>query len=191
MTAYDLHVAEADPARVVTVLPGSGYTAMAPLLWYARSALSDLGWTVRTLEWTARPSFGSAREAYAEILDGGDAPGEEALHIVVAKSLGTLAMPTAVHLGLPGVWLTPVLTSEQAPDVRDTAAELDEDHLLVGGTADPLWDGELADGSEADVLEVENADHSLEVPGDRAENLAILDEVVSAIEEFAGSFGEE
>jgi hypothetical protein len=38
---------------------------------------------------------------------------------------------------------------------------------------------------------VENADHSREVPTDRAENLAILDEVVAAIEEFAGSFGEE
>lgn len=191
VTAYDLHVTEADPARVVTVLPGSGYTAMGPLLWYARSALRDLGWTVRTLEWAARPSFGTARESYAEILDGRGAPGEDALHLVVAKSLGTLAMPMAVRLGLPGVWLTPVLTSEQAPDVRETAAELDEDHLLIGGTADPLWDGELADGSEADVLEVEDADHSLEVPGTRAENLAILDEVVSAIEEFAGSFGEE
>jgi hypothetical protein len=188
---YDLHVTENDPARVVTVLPGSGYTAMGPLLWYSRSVLRDLGWTVRTLEWTTKPSFSAAREAYAEILDGRDAPGGDALHILVAKSLGTLAMPMAVRLGLPGVWLTPVLTSEQAPDVRETAADLDEDHLLVGGTADPLWDGELADGSEADVLEVENADHSLEVPGDRAENLAILDEVVSAIEEFAGSFGEE
>jgi hypothetical protein len=172
------------------VLPGSGYTAMGPLLWYARAALSDQGWTVRTLTWTATPSCESARAAYAEVL-GDDAPGGDALHLVVAKSLGTLAMPLAVRLGLPGVWLTPVLTSEQAPDVRETAAELDENHLLVGGTADPLWDGELADGSEADVLEVENADHSLEVPHDRAENLAILDEVVTAIEEFAGSFGEE
>lgn len=191
MAAYDLHVTDADPARVVTVLPGSGYTAMAPLLWYTRSALGDLGWTVRTLEWTAGPSFASARTAYAEVLDGAGAPGEDALHLVVAKSLGTLAMPLAVRLGLPGVWLTPVLTSEQAPDVRETVAALDENHLLVGGTADPLWDGDLADSSDADILEVENADHSLEVPNDRAENLAILDEVVSAIEEFAGSFTEE
>ena len=191
MAAYDLHVDQADPARVVTVLPGSGYTAMAPLLWYARAALSGLGWTVRTLEWTTTPSFGSARAAYAEVLGDDDAPGDDALHLVVAKSLGTLAMPLAVRLGLPGVWLTPVLTSEQAPDVRETAADLDEYHLLIGGTADPLWDGDLADASEADVIEVENADHSLEVPDDRAENLAILDEVVSAIEDFAQSFGEE
>ncbi|MFD2795810.1 hypothetical protein ACFS27_19775 [Promicromonospora vindobonensis] len=191
MAAYDLHVHEADPARVVTVLPGSGYTAVAPLLWYTRAALRDLGWTVRTLEWTAPPSFSSARAAYAEVLGEDDAPDDDALHLVVAKSLGTLAMPLAVRLGLPGAWLTPVLTSEQAPDVRETAAELDENHLLVGGTADPLWDGDLADGSEADVIEVENADHSLEVPDDRTENLAILDEVVSAIEEFAQSFGEE
>lgn len=190
MSTYDLHVAQADPARVVTVLPGSGYTAMGPLLWYARAALRDLGWTVRTLEWTSAPSFDSARSVYAELL-GDDALDEDTLHLVVAKSLGTLAMPLAVRLGLPGVWLTPVLTSEQAPDVRDTAAELDENHLLIGGTADPLWDGDLADGSEADVVELENADHSLEVPNDRAENLAMLDEVVTAIEEFAGSFGDE
>jgi hypothetical protein len=188
--AYTLHVTEGDPARVATILPGSGYTAMAPLLWYARAALTDLGWTVRALEWTTKPSWDSARGAYEEILDGADAPDEDALHIVVAKSLGTLAMPLAVRLGLPGVWLTPVLTSEDATDVRETAADLDEDHLLVGGTADPLWDGDLADGSQADVVEVEDADHSLEVPNDRAENLAILNEVVSAIEEFAGSFSE-
>lgn len=190
MSSYDLHVTEADPERVVTVLPGGGYTAMAPLLWYARAALSDLGWTVRTLEWTTPPSFDSARVAYAELL-GDDAPDEDTLHLVVAKSLGTLAMPLAVRLGLPGVWLTPVLTSEKAPDVRETAAALDENHLLVGGTADPLWDSDLADGSEADVVELEGADHNLEVPNDRAENLSILDEVVTAIEEFAGSFGEE
>jgi hypothetical protein len=190
VSTYDLHVTSADPERVVTVLPGSGYTAVAPLLWYARAALSDQGWTVRTLEWTGTPSFESARDAYAQVL-GDDGPDEDPLHLVVAKSLGTLALPLAVRLGLPGVWLTPVLTSEQAPDVRETAADLDENHLLVGGTADPLWDGDLADGSEADVLEVENADHSLEVPGDRAENLAILDEVVTAIEDFAGSFADE
>ena len=190
MSIYTLRVVEGDPARVATILPGSGYTAMAPLLWYARAALTDQGWTVRAQEWTAEPSFDSARTAYEEILDGADAPDEDALHMVVAKSLGTLAMPLAVRLGLPGVWLTPVLTSEDASDVRETAADLDEDHLLIGGTADPLWDGDLADGSQADVVEVENADHSLEVPNDRAENLAILDEVISAIEEFAGSFGE-
>jgi len=190
VSAYELHVTDADPERVVTVLPGSGYTAVAPLLWYARSALGDQGWTVRTLTWTATPSFESARAAYAEVL-GEDPSVEDTMHLVLAKSLGTLAMPLAVRLGLPGVWLTPVLTSDQAPDVRETAAELDENHLLVGGTADPLWDGKLADGSEADVFEVENADHRLEVPYDRAENLAILDEVVSAIEDFTGSFGEE
>ncbi|MFC8799022.1 hypothetical protein ACFT2C_14905 [Promicromonospora sp. NPDC057138] len=190
MPAYTLHVAEGDPARVATILPGSGYTAMGPLLWYARAALSDQGWTVRTVEWTDTPTWDQARGAYEEILDGADAPDEDALHIVVAKSLGTLAMPLAVRLGLPGVWLTPVLTGEDAPEVRETAADLDEDHLLIGGTADDLWDGDLADGSQADVVEVEDADHSLEVPNDRAENLAILDEVISAIEEFAGSFGE-
>jgi hypothetical protein len=188
--AYTLDVADGDPARVATILPGSGYTAMGPLLWYARAALRDQGWTVRTLEWTAKPTWDEARSAYEQVLEGADAPDEDALHIVVAKSLGTLAMPLAVRLGLPGVWLTPVLTSEDAPDVRETASELDEDHLLIGGTADHLWDGDLVDGSEADVVEVEDADHSLEVPNDRAENLAILDEVISAIEEFAGSFGE-
>jgi hypothetical protein len=187
---YTLHVTDGDPARVATVLPGSGYTAMGPLLWYARAALRDLGWTVRTLEWTAEPTWDHARGAYEEILDGADAPDEDALHIVVAKSLGTLAMPLAARLGIPGVWLTPVLTSGEAPEMRETAAELDEDHLLIGGTADPLWDGDLVDGSEADVVEVEDADHCLEVPNDRAENLAILNEVISAIEEFAGSFSE-
>jgi len=189
VSGYALHATDGDPARVATILPGSGYTAMGPLLWFARAALCDQGWTVRVLEWTAKPTFDSARLAYARVLDGADAPDEGLPHLVVAKSLGTLAMPLAARLGLPGVWLTPLLTSEDAPEMRSAVAHLGGDHLLVGGSADPHWDGALAASSAADVLEVGNADHNLETPKDRAESLLILDEVAWEIEEFAGLFG--
>ncbi len=54
----------------------------------------------------------------------------------------------------------------------------------MGGTADPLWDGAVAAASGAQVLEVEGADHSLEVHDWRRSH-EILARVAAAVEEFA------
>jgi hypothetical protein len=50
--------------------------------------------------------------------------------------------------------------------------------LLIGGTADVSWDGELARQLSDDVLELEGADHGLA----RAEHLP---QIVAAVAEFA------
>ena len=51
--------------------------------------------------------------------------------------------------------------------------------LLVGGTADPSWDGALARELSDDVLELDGADHGLA----RVEHLP---PIVDAIEAFIG-----
>lgn len=63
---------------------------------------------------------------------------------MVAKSLGTLAMPVVNDLSLPGVWLTPNMT----------------DPALVAA----------------------GADHSLELPGDVPGPVALLCQVLVAVE---------
>ncbi|WP_125777135.1 alpha/beta hydrolase [Antribacter gilvus] len=190
MSSWQWHTTEGDPARVATLLPGSGYTTAGPLLHYARVALSQQGWTVRALDWLERPDTATARSVYnIAVSDGGGSALPGARHLVVAKSLGTLALPAAARLGVPGVWLTPVLTGASAAEVRTAVIELGPDHLLVGGTADPLWDGAVASTSAAQALEIQGADHSLEIEGGWQESLAVLERVTAAIEEFARAAG--
>ncbi len=138
------------------MLPGRGYSPVAPLLYYATMLLVDRGWTVRQIHWDQGDTmgFGAAAEQARRELDAVSAP----VHLVVAKSLGTVALPDAVERALPGVWLTPILTN---PRIAAAARGLSAPSLLVGGTADPAWDGNVAHASAAEVLEVIGADHGL------------------------------
>ena len=141
-----LEVRPGDPQRVVTLLPGRGYTPQAPLLRFTSSLLVERGWTVREVWWSRLPPTGDpqtdARQALVE--------GERALravqvreHVVVAKSLGTRLLPVARELGLPGVWLTPLLREDT---VRGALGATAVPSLLVGGSADSsAWDHEVAE----------------------------------------------
>ena len=59
-----------------------------------------------------------------------------------------------------------------------------EPFLLVGGTADQLWDGEVARRLTPHVLEIPDADHSMLVPGPLARSAEVLGRVCTAVEEF-------
>jgi len=188
MTEYRLELSDGDPSKVVTVLPGVGYTAQGPVLAEPAAALRERGWSVRAVVWDGRPGPDDARRAYAEVVRDGVAAAPRAVHLVLAKSLGTLALPVAVELGLPGAWLTPLLTADGAPEVRAAAARLGATGvpaLLAGGTADGLWDGALSAASGARVLEAEGADHALTVAGDDARTAAVLADVTAAVVELA------
>ncbi|MGF0117947.1 hypothetical protein ACQFYA_16755 [Promicromonospora sp. Marseille-Q5078] len=191
MTSHRVDVLDGDPALVVTVLPGVGYTAHGPVLARPAAALREAGWSVRTVVWDGEcRDFDLARRVYADVVRAGVAAAPDAVHLVLAKSLGTLALPVAVELGLPGAWLTPLLASGRAPEVRAAAAALGESGvpaLLAGGTADRLWDSALAASSGVRVVEADGADHALEVPGDDARTHAILDELTAAVVDLAGT----
>ncbi|WP_243705991.1 hypothetical protein [Micromonospora sp. KC721] len=79
------------------------------------------------------------------------------------------------------MWLTPLLT---APLVAAALRQASAPFLLVGGTADNFWDGELARRLTPHVLEVEDADHGMCLPGSLTESIAVLARVVTAVEEF-------
>ncbi|MEV0894412.1 hypothetical protein [Promicromonospora sp. NPDC050262] len=184
MTTWRIGTTAGDPARVATILPGSGYTAQCPLLWYAAKALRAAGWTVRTFAWDElSPDWTEARRTYGEALRSASVP-DGGRHLVVAKSLGSFALPVAVDLGLPGAWLTPVLTGNASGPVRAALAAGTAPALLVGGTADPLWDGGVATAPDTEVLEVDGADHSLEV-GDWRRSHEVLARVTGAVERLA------
>jgi hypothetical protein len=182
-----LHPGSAGQAAIV--LPGAGYSIDGPLLWYSRQVLSAAGRTVVAV----RDSYGgevdprewveARAKAALDYLAAAEPP------LIVAKSISTLAAPLAAEGGMPGVWLTPILSRERpgpspiVDGLRAARAPL----LLVGGTADPAWDGELARSLEgARVLEVEGADHSLGVTDDPSRSLDALRTYVEALTDFVG-----
>jgi len=55
------------------------------------------------------------------------------VHLVIAKSVGTMVLPDAAERGLPGVWLTPILNG---PRMAAALLQLSAPTLLIGGTAD-------------------------------------------------------
>jgi hypothetical protein len=169
-----------DPARVLVLLPGAWYPTAAPLLWFARAAAMRRGWT--------------ALEVWDELREGQDwagwggeraeaalaFAGEGARVFFVAKSLSSTAAPVAAQHRIPSVWLTPLLDEEVVVEGlgRATASS-----LLIGGTADPHWNRAAAP-SGVEVLELEDADHSLELPGNLDGSLFYLQNVTNRIDRF-------
>ncbi|MHA6617645.1 hypothetical protein [Pseudonocardia sp. DLS-67] len=165
---------------VAIVLPGRGYGPHAPLLYYARLLLRGRGWTVRTVDWEKTPGLDLADHAAVAAFAGEVLATVDPLRdLVVGKSLGSLALPAAAERGLPGIWLTPLLGVE---DVRRAAARAAASALLIGGTADPYWDGAAAAATGAAVFEVPGADHSLERAGDLTGTLDVLAGVLARMD---------
>lgn len=167
------------------VIPGRLHGASAPLLMYAGDVAARRGATVHRHSWSdpaplpdepAGHVEGWVRAEVTPLLDTvGGSP------LLVGKSLGTYAASLAAERSLPAVWLTPLLGRPVVAAALDRA---DAPFLLVGGTADPLWDGAAARRLSPHVLEVEGADHGMYVPGPLVDSVAVLGRVVAAIEDF-------
>lgn len=165
------------------VIPGGRFGPAAGLLMYAGAVAERRGVTVHPHSWSQEPPapFEPQVEGwvYNEVTPLLGVLGGRPL--LIAKSLGTNAAALAAERSLPAVWLTPVLT---VPWVSAALARATAPFLLVGGTADELWDGALARRLGPHVLEVEGADHGMSVPGPLTDSIAVLGRVVVAMEEF-------
>ena len=169
----------------VIVLPGGQYGPHSPLLMYAADAAERRGATIRPIWWDEanRPLTLTPDERGPWVLDqfARAVPDVPADALLIAKSLGTHAAAVAADRKLPAVWLTPVLTS---PFVVDALRQSTAPFLLVGGTADELWDSALARELTPYVLEVDGADHGMYVPGRLAASAAVLGLTATAVEDF-------
>jgi pimeloyl-ACP methyl ester carboxylesterase len=165
------------------VVPGGKFGPAAGLLMYAGAVATRRGATVHRHSWTQEPPdpFQAAAESWvcAEVSHVLDAVGGSPL--LVAKSLGTYAAALAVERGTPAVWLTPVLT---VPWVSAALSRATAPFLIVGGTADAMWDGALARRLSPHLLEIEGADHGMFVPGPLTDSIAVLGRVVAEIDGF-------
>ena len=159
------------------LLPGRGYGPQQPLLHFARRCLVEAGCEVHTLTW---PKGEVGADVVVALVEEAAArlPGRPSDLVLLAKSLGTLAIPWAAQYGVRGIWLTPLL---QVPEIRAALGSLPAGSLLAGGTADATWDGDVAAASGLPVLQIEGGDHLLEIPGDVHRSVAALARVVTAV----------
>ena len=174
-------------ARAAVLAPGGSYSTDGPLLMYAGLAVERRGGHVHRIVWA--PDFPKrladshawvAAQVAAAVDETVEGTGVAA-PVVIGKSLGSLAAPLAADRGLAAVWFTPLLTDEPTvAALRRATAPC----LLVGGTADRLWDGAAARSITPHVIEVDDADHAMFVPGRLSASAAVLGQVMTAVEEF-------
>jgi hypothetical protein len=181
-------VHEHDPGRWVVVLPGMQYTTQAPLLWFAREAAEQRGWTVLeildSLPEGADPG-GWARDRARRALDHAADGGHDV--VVVGKSLASAAAGLTADRVLPAVWLTPLLNQ---PRVVDDIARASRPALLVGGSADATWRPDvLPDSGLLEILHLDGLDHSLQRAGDPAASLQALRAVTERVGRFLEGLG--
>lgn len=100
---------------------------------------------------------------------------------LTAVSLGTYAALLAADRDLPAIWHTPLLIE---PAIGEALRRGTAPFLLVGGSADQLWDGELARKLTPHLLEVSGANHGMYVDGPLARSVQVLGRVITAIEHF-------
>ncbi|MFC4149155.1 alpha/beta hydrolase [Micromonospora mangrovi] len=168
--------------RRAVLVPGRGYDTRGPLFAYLGEALRRRGFGTHEVTWQVPHDLGGDRAAPWVAEQVTPALGTRT-DLLVGKSLGSFAAPLAAERGLRAVWLTPLL---HRADVTDALGRAAEPFLLVGGTADSLWDGREARRLTPHVLEIPDADHSLLVPGPLARSAEVLGRVCTAVEEFVG-----
>jgi hypothetical protein len=177
-------------SREAVILPGGQFGPHTPLLMFAAEAAERRGAQLTPVSWhdpDALPTLSENElgpwvlsQLHHAVPSLGAADGETAA-LLIGKSLGSHAAVVAAELGLPAVWLTPVLTSAWVVDGLRRATS---PFLLVGGTGDRLWDSGLARELTPYVLEIAGADHGMYVPGRLAASAAVLGEVATAVEDF-------
>jgi hypothetical protein len=159
-----LSIADTIGSHVALVLPGAGYTAQAPLLYWTSYALTNAGWDVWGIDWHADIDEAVRRDMQG-FVESALAQAESVLpgtaELVIAKSFGTFGLPYLVDREVRAAWLTPILTD---PIVAEALASVSGgEHLGIGGTADPSWRPDLVGSTRARLVTVPDADHSLEV----------------------------
>lgn len=182
------------------VLPGMGYTAAMPLLYYPTFLLLDLGAEVLQVSYDfdrdpayQRASAQERRRWLAEDVSAaytvGRAQRPYKRLTLVGKSIGTLAMadllPQTQRDSTQCVWLTPLLPS---PDLRAAISQHPRPSLFAIGTADPVYDAALLDevrrATGGEALVFEGADHGLMLGGDIEGALAIMQRLIAALRDF-------
>jgi hypothetical protein len=78
--------------------------------------------------WGARP--GTLDEGRKRVMESLEHFTEVVPDVIIAKSIGTFALPWALEKGVAGVWLTPLLSDS---DLTTALRGADDRHMAIGG----------------------------------------------------------
>ncbi|WP_091970886.1 hypothetical protein [Propionibacterium cyclohexanicum] len=201
--------------RRVLMLPGVRYSCERPLLSWCAAIAHQHGWWVQQAWWSLGPESNN-ESVVGRALDLLDAQAPDAAHtLVIAKSMGTRAGATASERGWDGIWLTPLLEDvgvrEALVGYRGNCllvgggadhhwtpppGRVDELFGVPGGLASsgpaekpahPLYACAAADRRAQRWVQVDGANHSLEVPGDWRASLAVQRTVLEIVDRFVAT----
>jgi pimeloyl-ACP methyl ester carboxylesterase len=187
--------------HLAIALPGYGYTADMPALYYPGHLITSRGGDLLQVQYnySKNPEYerleagGQAAWLYADAMAAcfaGLSQGTYQRVTLIGKSLGTIAM--AHLLGdkpeftvAECVWLTPVLDDLLT---FDRLLKGGERGLVLIGTEDPYYQpDQLTALQKAANLTVQvhaQANHSLELPGDIPGSIRILEKIIDQIDQF-------
>jgi predicted alpha/beta-hydrolase family hydrolase len=187
--------------HLAIILPGRGYTAHMPLLFYPASLMASRGADVLRVEYeyTQNQVFQSlaGNEQFewlmADVIAAyqtGLAQRDYQQVTLIGKSLGTLAMGSLLtRQTLPAqvnaIWLTPLVKFDH---LRRQIKQFGGKSLFVIGTADPHYDldclAEVQQATGGEVVTIEDADHGLLIKDDVVRSVQGLAKVMQAMEAF-------
>jgi hypothetical protein len=189
------------PNKMLAILyPGMRYTCDKPLLYYTTELLLARGYDVLQL-WSdyqddSFEQLSQAEKSIRLISDGqalfnaGQQAGNFEETILCGKSLGTLIMAFILsqNQDLPNlktIWLTPLLNF---PPVSEIILNNQAPIFIAGSLADLTFNSGPYDQFESKTnitsYFIEEADHSLEVPGNTIQSINILDQLIRKISDF-------
>lgn len=152
------------------VLPGAGYSAQVPVLWFARRAALQARYSalaVTDVFDLATIRFGGSRSEltprWHTFVQRTRTPSSARSPDLACGGRGSRGTSLAV-------WFAPLIGE---PEILAGVRAGTDPKLLIGGSDDPSWDATAAGTvPNADILELAGANHSLEAPNDLSESLA-------------------
>ena len=184
------------------MLPGWGYTAHMPLLYYAADILLNRGVDVLQVDYgySTLPEFGALDSAGRNRWLAVDV--EAAYQVLIAqrayqhivligKSLGTLGMghllaTQVLPATTSAIWMTPLVKNTQ---LRAQMKAFEGAALIVIGTADGQYDAnciaEIGETALRKVLAIPGADHGMNIGTDVVASISVLSTIMQSVQEFA------
>ncbi len=180
--------------RLAVVLPGAGYSYREPLLRYGIQVLLKKNYQVLALdklygddpEWRSISSEQEARAVVEQdtikIFDQIKEKFPQPLEILFGRSLGTFAMACLLEKDLVRpqqiIWQTPALGNKWTV-MKDCKIP----GFGILGTADYYYEKAIAHLPTNQIV-IENADHSMEIPGDPIQSIEILKKIFLALDQW-------
>ncbi|QOY34730.1 alpha/beta family hydrolase [Anaerobacillus isosaccharinicus] len=177
------------------VLPGSGYTTQAPLLYYSTGALLSKGFDVVHVNYKYSneelPSLNENEFTHLimSVIDHILTENKYSDFYIVGKSLGTIAMPYLLKNPIlhqaKAIWLTPLLTRD---DIYESLLTSKNKGICIIGDKDPFYIPErfesIKNNPNLNSELIPNVNHSLEIEKFRINSVEVIKDIINKIEKL-------